>query len=194
VTSLVSGADEDDAAEAGHTKPSLPDSAVTEDTKGSFCNGSEESSSKRVKLSGAQKKRLARSDARSAKGMNKNRLFMHVSDKIEICWRFVSGETCPGKPRYFSSVMTLKVCTNLTVSVPAADSLTILVHTSIANRPTFSGPLSLRHSQHLRLSFLNTPLRHLALDPQLMLKRVARYSCALDIVDMGSSAASLVAM
>lgn len=61
---------------------------------------SEEPPTKKVKLSGAQKKRLARTKDASLKGQNKNRQFIHVSDKVDICWRFSAGETCPSGARY----------------------------------------------------------------------------------------------
>lgn len=106
VISPVSQPD-DDATEAGHTKPSLPGPVTTEETRESVYDESGEAPSKRVKLSGAQKKKLARSEA---KGMNKNRHFMHVSDKVEICWRFVNGERCPGGSGYGICVWTQVFC------------------------------------------------------------------------------------
>lgn len=70
--------------------------------------GDAEPQAKRQRLSGAEKKRLARAkDAESrdrnkkdTRGMNKNRSFKSITDTVEICWRFASGETCVNGERY----------------------------------------------------------------------------------------------
>lgn len=71
---------------------------------------------KKLKLSGAQKKKLARlkntDDARNAKGMNTNRRFLHVNDKVDICWRFSNGETCPNGSRYFCDLLVANAPTD----------------------------------------------------------------------------------
>lgn len=53
--------------------------------------------SKRIKLSGAQKKKLARErnlEKKKEKGQNKGRRFQRVHDEQEICWRMACGLRC----------------------------------------------------------------------------------------------------
>lgn len=93
--------EEDDLAEAAAYAGSekAQDSAVNE--------GEGEPPAKKQRLSGAEKKRLARArdaDSRDrnkseTRGQNKNRTFKSITDKVEICWRFANGEPCPNGER-----------------------------------------------------------------------------------------------
>ncbi|PVG01600.1 FMN-linked oxidoreductase [Serendipita vermifera] len=57
----------------------------------------EEPPNKRVKLSGAQRKKLAKernAEKRKNKGQNKGRRFQRIHDEQEICWRLACGLQC----------------------------------------------------------------------------------------------------
>jgi tRNA-dihydrouridine synthase 3 len=59
-------------------------------------NGEEngEPPTKRLRLSGAEKKRRAKEEARKRKGANKGRKFVKTHDEVLICWAMASGEDC----------------------------------------------------------------------------------------------------
>jgi hypothetical protein len=57
----------------------------------------DEPPTKRVKMSGAQRKKLARernAEKKKNKGQNKARRFQRVHDEQEICWRLACGLQC----------------------------------------------------------------------------------------------------
>jgi tRNA-dihydrouridine synthase 3 len=81
---------DDDLAEGGN------DTQGEVDTR-SATNG-DEPPGKKPRLSGAQKKKLARGAKQS--GANKGRHFAKVRDELDVCWKFASGETCLNGPRY----------------------------------------------------------------------------------------------
>lgn len=102
---------DDIAEQAAYAEPSEPASVVTAtelsaegSSESAPVEDSSEPAAKKQKLSGAQKKHLARTrDAekrgKNHKGMNKNRHFGHVTDQVEICWRFASGDECTAGSR-----------------------------------------------------------------------------------------------
>ncbi|CCA72141.1 related to DUS3-member of dihydrouridine synthase family, partial [Serendipita indica DSM 11827] len=61
---------------------------ATEDADG-------EPPTKKVKLSGAQRRKLAKEEKRNKTGQNKGRRFQRVHDEQEICWKIACGLECP---------------------------------------------------------------------------------------------------
>jgi len=61
-------------------------------------DGVEEPPTKRVKLSGAQRRQAAKErnaeKKKEKKGMNKGRRFLRVHDEQEICWKIACGLPC----------------------------------------------------------------------------------------------------
>ena len=89
---------DDDLAEGGHDSRG-------EDEPRNALDG-DEPPTKKPRLSGAQKKKLARASGVKQTGANKGRRFAKVRDEIDVCWKFASGETCPNGPRYSFSLTT----------------------------------------------------------------------------------------
>ena len=46
------------------------------------------------KLSGAQRKKLAKEERKKHRGANKGRRFARVQDEVELCWRVATGRAC----------------------------------------------------------------------------------------------------
>lgn len=50
---------------------------------------------KKARISGAQKKKIAREEGRKQKGANKGRKFTKIREEVDVCWKFANGEQCP---------------------------------------------------------------------------------------------------
>lgn len=46
------------------------------------------------KLSGAQRKKLAKEERKKHRGANKGRRFARVQDEVELCWKVATGRNC----------------------------------------------------------------------------------------------------
>ncbi|OBZ66915.1 tRNA-dihydrouridine(47) synthase [NAD(P)(+)] [Grifola frondosa] len=46
------------------------------------------------KISGAQRRKIAKEERKNKRGANKGRRFQKVRDEVELCWRIASGNTC----------------------------------------------------------------------------------------------------
>ncbi len=55
---------------------------------------------KRIKLSGAQRKKLAKEEAKKRRGANKARKFARTGDDVQLCWSFASSGTCEAGSEY----------------------------------------------------------------------------------------------
>lgn len=67
---------------------------------------------KRQRLSGAEKKKLAREKQKANKGANKNRRFNKVRDEHDMCWRVATGDQCPNGKEYATLVRVTAPSTN----------------------------------------------------------------------------------
>ncbi|EPS93028.1 hypothetical protein FOMPIDRAFT_1026661 [Fomitopsis schrenkii] len=76
-------APDDDAAEgsSSHIAGRKDDEAAQEAERGG-------------KLSGAQRKRLAKEERKKHRGANKGRRFARVQDEVDLCWKVATGRTC----------------------------------------------------------------------------------------------------
>lgn len=94
---------DDDAAEAATAVSStLASTEQPEDE-----NGDGEPPTKKIRLSGAEKKRRARQEAADKrkdkkKGMNTNRKFARVQDEVQLCFKAAVGEPCDFGARWES--------------------------------------------------------------------------------------------
>lgn len=52
---------------------------------------------KKMRISGAQRKKLAKEakQAKKERGANKGRRYAKVREDVEICWKIACGEPCP---------------------------------------------------------------------------------------------------
>lgn len=50
------------------------------------------------RMSGAQRKKLAREEKKKRRGQNKGRRFHKVRDELDLCWKVAAGETCEFGP------------------------------------------------------------------------------------------------
>lgn len=46
------------------------------------------------RMSGAQRKKLAREEKKKRRGQNKGRRFQKVRDELDLCWKVAAGEAC----------------------------------------------------------------------------------------------------
>ena len=76
-------APDDDAAEGGSSHMNV---------NGRGDGGHGEEGGKR--LSGAQRKKLAKEERKSKRGANKGRRFQKVRDEVELCYKVASGKQC----------------------------------------------------------------------------------------------------
>ena len=51
---------------------------------------------KKPKLSGAQRKKLAKEAKQKQRGQNKARRFLRVSDEVDVCWKVACSLPCDG--------------------------------------------------------------------------------------------------
>jgi len=51
---------------------------------------------KKSKLSGAQRKKLAKEAKQKQRGQNKARRFLRVSDEVDVCWKVACSLPCEG--------------------------------------------------------------------------------------------------
>jgi len=56
--------------------------------------GEEEPPFKRQKITGAQRKKIAKEEKRKNRGANKGRKFGKVTEDVELCWKLASGSEC----------------------------------------------------------------------------------------------------
>lgn len=76
---------DDDAAEGGTSHVNgRPDAAP----------GNEGRDEQGKRLSGAQRKKLAKEERKNKRGANKGRRFQKVRDELELCFRIASGKQC----------------------------------------------------------------------------------------------------
>ena len=84
---------DDDAAEGGTGYANgRPDTTAVEGTEGLG-----------KKLSGAQRKKLAKEERKQKRGANKGRRFQKVRDELELCFRVASGKQCEFGAEYVVS-------------------------------------------------------------------------------------------
>ena len=79
---------DDDAAEGGtsdvkHARPDEDESA-----------GQDGPAAKKPKLSGAEKRRLAKEEKKKQRGSNKGRRWAKTKDELDLCWRFAGDGQC----------------------------------------------------------------------------------------------------
>ncbi|VDC04359.1 unnamed protein product [Peniophora sp. CBMAI 1063] len=79
---------DDDAAEGGtsnvkHARPDEEEGA-----------GQDEPAAKKPKLSGAEKRRLAKEEKKKNRGSNKGRRWAKTKDELDLCWRFAGDGQC----------------------------------------------------------------------------------------------------
>ncbi|KAG8902356.1 tRNA-dihydrouridine synthase 3 [Tulasnella sp. 403] len=87
---------DDDAAESGVATQMSHQGALEherDDNSADLAEGSERPA-KKPKLSGAQRKRLAKEEKAKRKGMNTGRKFVRVQDDIQLCWKAAVGDHC----------------------------------------------------------------------------------------------------
>jgi tRNA-dihydrouridine synthase 3 len=51
---------------------------------------------KKPKLSGAQRKKLAKESKQKQRGQNKARRFLRVADDVDVCWKVACSLPCEG--------------------------------------------------------------------------------------------------
>ncbi|KAI0039115.1 zinc finger dihydrouridine synthase [Auriscalpium vulgare] len=79
---------DDDAAEGGSSN-----TRRQRDDEGAG-DGEDGPAHKKVKLTGAQKKKLAREEKKKQRGSNKGRRWTKVRDELELCWKFANNNSC----------------------------------------------------------------------------------------------------
>ncbi|KAG8805855.1 tRNA-dihydrouridine synthase 3, partial [Serendipita sp. 399] len=94
--------DADDGTNEGPDQPNMNGDTTNKDE-----GGDGEPPTKKMKISGAQRRKLAREERKKLKseekkkerGMNKGRRFQRVHDEQEVCWRVACGLECDLKER-----------------------------------------------------------------------------------------------
>ncbi|KAG8947230.1 tRNA-dihydrouridine synthase 3 [Tulasnella sp. 419] len=66
-------------------------------------SGADEPPKKKLRLSGAEKKKLAREEGKKKRGMNTNRKFALMKDDVQLCWKAAVGEQCPLQEKCYYS-------------------------------------------------------------------------------------------
>ena len=81
---------DDDAAEGstGHVSLGRPTEVDDDDVQNAPPQG------ENPRVSGAQRKKLAREEKKKRRGQNKGRRFQKVRDELDLCWKVAAGETC----------------------------------------------------------------------------------------------------
>ena len=81
--------DDDDDAEGNtsHVYLGRP-TEVDDDDQNALTQG------EKPRMSGAQRKKLAREEKKKRRGQNKGRRFQKVRDELDLCWKVAAGETC----------------------------------------------------------------------------------------------------
>ncbi|KIJ33534.1 hypothetical protein M422DRAFT_35449 [Sphaerobolus stellatus SS14] len=81
---------------------------------------------KKQKLSGAQRKRLAREEKKAKRGANKNRKFGMVHEEVELCWKVAMGETCEfaEKCRFTHAIKSYLSTKSRDLKIPPSSALT----------------------------------------------------------------------
>lgn len=79
---------DDDAAETEDTQRNESKAAGIDEGEG------QEPPNKKQKLSGAQRRKLAKEEKKKNRGANKNRRFGKVTQEVELCWKLASGAPC----------------------------------------------------------------------------------------------------
>ena len=82
---------DDDAAE-GNTNQ-VTGGRFSSDAK-SAEDGNEDLGEGHKRLSGAQRKKIAREEKKKQRGQNKGRRFQKVRDELDLCWRVAAGQLC----------------------------------------------------------------------------------------------------
>ena len=57
------------------------------------------------RISGAQRRKLAREEKKKRRGQNKGRRFQKMRDELDLCWKVAAGETCEFGSEYVQSVL-----------------------------------------------------------------------------------------
>ena len=71
-----------------------------EEADGDVGNADGEPPTKKFKLSGAQRRKIAKDEKKNKTGQNKGRRFQRVHDEQEICWKIACGLECPFGDKY----------------------------------------------------------------------------------------------
>lgn len=81
---------DDDAAEGNTSHVSLgrPTEADSDDHSNALTQG------EKPRLSGAQRKKLAREEKKKRRGQNKGRRFQKMRDELDLCWKVAVGDAC----------------------------------------------------------------------------------------------------
>ena len=89
VSSLDRTLPDDDAAEGSTSHVSLGrPTEVDDDVQNAPTQG------ENPRMSGAQRKKLAREEKKKRRGQNKGRRFQKVRDELDLCWKVAADETC----------------------------------------------------------------------------------------------------
>lgn len=80
---------DDDAAE-GNTHHIFPGRSTETDDDAQDAP----SQGEKPRMSGAQRKKLAREEKKKRRGQNKGRRFQKVRDELDLCWKVAAGEYC----------------------------------------------------------------------------------------------------
>jgi hypothetical protein len=93
-----------------------------------------EPDAKKPRLSGAQRKKLAKEEQKKKRGANKGRKFPRAHDQLELCRSFASGKECQHGKQYVNQLEALYL---LDQDVVDADSLMMLNTISNSSQPMF---------------------------------------------------------
>jgi len=99
------------------------------------------SQEEKPRMSGAQRKKLAREEKKKRRGQNKGRRFQKVRDELDLCWKVAAGETCEFGSECGSLFCHFFVC--LAEEGPDVGSRTMSRNTSPQSRRTSSSQLPL---------------------------------------------------
>lgn len=99
------------------------------------------------KLSGAQRKKLAKEERKKQRGANKGRRFQKVRDDLELCFKVASGKPCEFGDEYVHPACAS--CYSLTGSLPGAASRMTFLRISLQSPETFTSLLLKISPMHL---------------------------------------------
>ena len=76
-----------------------PDDDAAEGSTGHVFHGrraetDDDAQGEKPRMSGAQRKKLAREDKKKRRGQNKGRRFQKVRDELDLCWKVAADEAC----------------------------------------------------------------------------------------------------
>lgn len=84
---------------------------------------------KKPKLSGSERRKLAKEEKKAQRGSNKGRRWAKVRDEVELCWRFAGSGKCD-----FGSECVLSTCTITLLTRPSQGAASRMIFPPISRQ------------------------------------------------------------